>query len=188
MPHSVFIKSMVCNRCKLVISQLFKDFNIPLVDVQLGEVILERELTKDEIAAIKPRLEQFGFELIDNNGAKIATKIKSLLIELIESGTFDLKLKLSGYLSKKLNYEYHYLSGLFSEVEGITIEKYFILLKVEKIKELIDYGQNSLSEISHMMGYSSPAHLTNQFKSVTEITPSHYKSLNKINRKPLDEL
>ena len=89
MPHSVFIKSMVCNRCKLVVGQLFKDFNIPTVDVQLGEVTLERELTKDELTEIKPRLEQFGFELIDNNGAKIATKIKSLLIELIESGRFD---------------------------------------------------------------------------------------------------
>lgn len=188
MPHSVFIKSMVCNRCKLVVGQLFKDFNIPTIDVQLGEVILERELTKDELTEIKPRLEQFGFELIENNGAKIATKIKSLLIELIESGRFDLKLKLSEYLSGKLNYEYHYLSGLFSEVEGTTIEKYFILLKIEKIKELIEYGQHSLSEISHMLGYSSPAHLTNQFKSITGITPSHYKALNMIDRKSLDEL
>lgn len=188
MTHSLFIKSMVCNRCKLVITQLFNDFNIIPIDVQLGEVILERELTKEEIPLIQKRLEQFGFELVYDNRARITMKIKTLLIELIESGTFDLKLKLSEHISEKLSYEYHYLSNLFSEIEGTTIEKYFILLKVEKVKELIDYGQHTLNEISYKLGYSSPAHLTNQFKSITGITPSHYKSINKINRKPLDEL
>ncbi|MCW3072640.1 MAG: AraC family transcriptional reguator [Bacteroidetes bacterium] len=188
MPHSVFIKSMVCTRCKLVVTQLFKDFNIPLTDVQLGEVILEREMTEEELPLVRERLEQFGFELIHDNRAKIAMKVKTLLIELLESDSFDLKLKLSSYLAEKLGYEYHYLSNLFSEVEGTTIEKYFIQLKIEKVKELIDYGQYSLNEISFRLGYSSPAHLTNQFKSITGITPSHYKSINTINRKPLDKL
>ena len=188
MPYSVFIKSMVCNRCKLVVNQLFKDFNISPVDVQLGEVVLERELTKEEIDAIKPRLEQFGFELIDNNGAKIATKIKSLLIELIESGTFDLKLKLSGYLSEKLNYEYHYLSGLFSEVEGKTIEKYFIAQKIERVKELLVYDELSLSEIAFRLNYSSVAYLSNQFKKVTGLTPSHFRQIKEGRRKPLDKV
>lgn len=188
MSHSLFIKSMVCTRCKLMVTQLFNDFNITPLDVQLGEVILERELTKEEILPIQKRLEQFGFELVYDNRARIAMKIKTLMIELIESGTFDMKLKLSEYISEKLSYEYHYMSNLFSDIEGTTIEKYFIVLKIEKVKELIEYGQHSLSEISYKLGYSSPAHLTNQFKNITGITPSYYKSLNKINRKPLDKL
>ena len=188
MPHSVFIKSMVCNRCKLVVTQLFKDFYLPPISVSLGEVVLEREPNKEELPLIKERLEQFGFELIYDNGAKIVLKVKMLLIGLLETDSFDLKLKLSGYLAEKLNYEYHYLSNLFSDVEGTTIEKYFILLKIEKVKELIEYGQNSLNEISYKLGYSSPAHMTNQFKSITGITPSQYKEFNTTNRKPLDEL
>lgn len=179
MPYSIFIKGMVCNRCKTEVTQLFKDFNIVPVDVQLGEVVLEQELTKEEVPLIEKHLEQFGFKVIYDNQAKVTTKIKTLLIELIESGTFDLKLKLSGYISEKLDYEYHYLSGLFSEMEGTTIEKYFIQLKIERVKELIDEGENELVEIAHKLGYSSQAHLTNQFKNITGITPSHYKSLNK---------
>ncbi len=188
MPYSVFIKSMVCNRCKLVISQLFKDFNLPPIEINLGEIILEREPTKTEIDSIIPRLKQFGFELITDNRAKIVVKIKSLLIGLLESDTFDLKIKVSDYLSSNVHYEYNYLSSLFSEIEDTTIEKYFIQLKIEKIKELIECDELNLGEISYKMGYSSSAHLTNQFKQVTGMTPSHYKSLNENNRKSLDEL
>ncbi len=188
MPNSVFIKNMVCNRCKLVVTQLFKDYNLTPIEVNLGEVLLERELTKDQTILIKERLEQFGFALIDDNRMKIIVKIKSLIIQLLEADNFDLKLKLSEYLAAELNYEYQYLSNLFSEIEGSTIEKYFIQLRIEKVKEFIEYGELSLSEISYKLGYSSPAHLTNQFKQVTGITPTHYKSLNGNTRKPLDEV
>ena len=188
MPNSVFIKNMVCNRCKLVVTQLFKDFNLTPIEVNLGEVLLERELTKDETTLIKKRLEQFGFALIDDNRMKIIVKIKALIIGLLEADNFDLKLKLSEYLTAELHYEYQYLSNLFSEVEGTTIEKYFIQLRIEKVKEFIEYCELSLSEISYKLGYSSPAHLTNQFKQVTGLTPTHYKSLNGNIRKPLDEV
>lgn len=188
MPHSVFIKSMVCNRCKTVVTQLFKDFNLHPLKVNLGEVVLERTLIKAEIPIIEERLKQFGFQLITDNRATITVRIKSLLIDLLEVPNFDLKLKLSEFLSDKLNYEYHYLSNLFSEIEGTTIEKYFILLKVEKIKELIEYGEFNLSEISYKLGYSSPAHLTNQFKNITGYTPTYFKSITGNNRTPLDEL
>jgi len=188
MPNSVFIKNMVCNRCKLVITQLFKDFNLTTIEVNLGEVLLEREPTKTEIILIKERLEQFGFTLIDDNRMKHSIKIKSLIIRLLEVDNFDLKLKLSEYLAAELHYEYQYLSNLFSEIEGTTIEKYFIQLRIEKVKEFIEYGELSLSEISYKFGYSSPAHLTNQFKQITGITPTSYKFLNNTIRKPLDEV
>ncbi|HXU28189.1 MAG TPA: AraC family transcriptional regulator [Bacteroidia bacterium] len=184
----MFIKNMVCNRCKLAVTQLFEDFKLTPVEVNLGEILLERELTKPEASQIKRGLERLGFDLIEDNRAKVTVKIKSLLVELLEADSFNLKLKLSEYLADKLHYEYHYLSNLFSEIEGTTIEKYFIQLKVEKIKEYIEYGELSLSEISYKFGYSSPAHLTNQFKKVTGITPTQYKSLNNNKRKSLDEL
>jgi len=186
MPHSVFIKNMACNRCKIVVTQLFKDFDLPPIKVNLGEVLLERELTKSEIPVIKKRLEQFGFDLIVDKRAATIVKIKFLLIELLEAEKFDLKL--SEYLANAMRYEYHYLSGLFSEIEGVTIEKYFIQIKVEKIKELIEYGDLSLSEISYKLGYSSPSHLTNQFKQITDTTPTQYKLRNTNNRKPLNSL
>ncbi|MHB8261338.1 MAG: helix-turn-helix domain-containing protein [Bacteroidia bacterium] len=182
MPHSVFIKNMACNRCKLVVYQLFKDFDLPLLEVSLGEVLLARELTKSETILIKQRLEQFGFALIEDNRAKTIVKIKSLIFELLEADSFNLKLKLSVYLADKLRYEYHYLSNLFSEIEGTTIEKYFIQLRIEKVKEFIDYGELSLSEISYKFGYNSPAHLSNQFKQITGIKPTHYKALNSNNQ------
>lgn len=189
MPHSVFIKGMVCNRCKIAVAKLFKDLNIISLEVHLGEVILTHELSQDQLLQIQPKLKQLGFDLITDKRGKIAVNIKSLLIKLLEADVYDLKLKLSEYLSVKLNYEYHYLSNVFSELEGTTIEKYFILLKVEKIKEYIEYGELSLSEISYAMGYSSPAHLTNQFKQIMGYTPSHYKSIARDKkRKPLDEL
>lgn len=179
MPYSVFIKSMVCNRCKNAVTLLFKDFNIIPLEVHLGEVVLNDELTKVQLSEIQSKLRQLGFDLITDNRARIVVGIKFLLIKLLEADVYDLKLKLSEYLSSKLNYEYHYLSNVFSELEGTSIEKYFILLKVEKIKEHIEYGELSLSEISYAMGYSSPAHLTNQFKQIMGYTPSHYKSIAK---------
>ncbi|MDQ3046868.1 MAG: AraC family transcriptional regulator [Bacteroidota bacterium] len=177
MPHSVFITGMDSNHSIQVIRQLFIDFNIVPQDVLPGEVIVESELTSEEIYLIDKELQKSGFKVIHHNRLKIATKIKSLLIDLIETDTFDLKLKLSGYISSKLNYEYHYLSSLFSEMEGTTIEKYFIRLKIERVMKLIDAGNDGLAEIADKLGYSSQAHLTNQFKTITGFTPTHYKSL-----------
>ena len=168
---------MFCSECKTVIKQIFKEFDLTPIEINIGEVILENELSNSEISTIQKQLKKCGFAIILDNRAKIIVAIKSLLIELLESETFDLKLKLSEYLSNKLGYEYHYLSNLFSELEETTIEKYFILLKVEKVKEYIKINKLSLSEISYKLGYSSPAHLTTQFKQVTGNTPTYYKSI-----------
>jgi len=177
MLHPVFIKNMVSNRCKLIIIQLFKDFNLQPKEVFLGEVKLESELTKEQFQLVKLRLEQYGYSLITDNGAKIAAKIKAVLTELIEAETFDFNINLSEYIAEKLRYEYHYLSGLFSDTENISIEKYFILLKIEKAKEHLEKGQLNVGEIAYKLGYCSPSHLANQFKQITEMTPTQYKNL-----------
>lgn len=175
MRNTLFIKNMVSNRCKLVVTQVLADYNIPIAQISLGQVILEKEITKQQVKGLKTRLEQFGYELIDDKRAKVTAGVKSLLSEAVEMEPFDGQTKMSEFLSKKLSYEYHYLSSLFSEIEGTTIEKYFILLKIEKVKELIEYGDLSLSAISYKLGYSSPAHLAHQFKQVTGMTPTHFK-------------
>ena len=177
MPNSVFIKNIVSNRCKLIITQLFKDFNLLPENVFLGEVVLQNKLSKAEIEPLKLRLEQYGYELITDNGAKITSKIKSVLADLIETESFNLEVNMSRYITDKLHYEYHYLSNLFSDIENTSIEKYYILLKIEKAKDYIDEGLLSISEIAFKLGYSSPAHLTNQFKQVTGSAPTHYKNL-----------
>ena len=188
MPFSVFVKGMVCSRCKFVVTQLFKDLGMPPLKVYLGEVVVEKTPSGPVLKLMQEKLQSFGFELIDDNRLKSVVKIKSLLIGLLETDSFDLKIKLSEYLAEKLHYEYHYLSNLFSEVAGSTIENYFIRLKVEKVKELVEQGKLSLSEISYKLGYSSPAHLTNQFKRITGITPTGYKRLNVRNRSQLEDL
>ncbi len=168
---------MVSNRCKLVVTQVLADYNVAITQISLGQVFLEKEITKQQTQGLKDRLEQFGYELIDDKRAKITAGVKLLLSEAVELEPFDGQAKMSAHLSKKLGYEYHYLSNLFSEIEGITIEKYFILLKIEKVKELIEYGDLSLSAISYKLGHSSPAHLAHQFKQVTGMTPTHFKIL-----------
>ena len=168
---------MVSNRCKTTITQLFKDFNLLPKVVFLGEVQLEKEPSKEQIQLIKSRLEQFGYGLIIDNRAKLAAKIKFALVELIEAETFHLKMNLSDYLADKLSYEYHYLSNLFSDIEGLSIEKYFILLKIERSKEYLEKGELNIGEIAFKLGYSSPAHYANQFKLMAEMTPTQYKNL-----------
>ena len=175
---------MVGNRCQLVVSQLLADYKIPVKEVTLGRAILEKELQKEQVPVLKEKLFQFGYELIDDKRAKITAGVKSLLLDILEGEPVDEQYKMSVYLSQRLQYEYHYLSALFSEIEGIfffflgiSIEKYFILLKIEKVKDLIEYGELSLSAIAYKMGYSSPAHMTHQFKQVTSMTPTHFKML-----------
>ena len=177
MLHSVFIQNMVSNRCKQIITQLFRDFNLHPKDVFLGEVRLENELTKTQYHSVNMRLEQFGYRLIVDNKAKITTKVKFVLAELFESDIFNLNVNVSQYVAEKLKYEYHYLSNLFSQTENTTIEKYLIQLKIEKAKEYIEKRELCLGEIAFRLGYSSSAHLANQFKQINGITPTQYKNL-----------
>uniref|UniRef100_A0AB33KXD4 HTH araC/xylS-type domain-containing protein n=1 Tax=Tenacibaculum sp. Pbs-1 TaxID=3238748 RepID=A0AB33KXD4_9FLAO len=182
------IKNMVCNRCILVIQNELDKLGVGVKSIKLGEVILEKELTSDEKERLDKILLDLGFEIIDDKKNRIIEKIKNLIINLVHHQDSETKINLSELLSNELHHDYNYLSNLFSEVEGTTIEKYFIAQKIEKVKELLVYDELSLSEIAFRLHYSSVAYLSNQFKKVTGLTPSHFKKIRKDRRKPLDEV
>lgn len=179
---------MVCNRCIMVVKSELDKFGLVARDIQLGEVDLVREISKEEKSDLNNALQNLGFELIDDKKSQLIGRIKSTIVELVHQYNSELKMNLSDYLSEKLNQDYKYLAGLFSEVEGTTIEKYFIAQKVERVKELLVYDELTLSEIAYRLNYSSVAHLSGQFKKVTGLTPSYFKNLRTIKRKPLDEV
>lgn len=185
---SLFIKNMVCNRCIMVVRQELEKLGLDVKTVTLGEVTLGKEPTSEERKQIEPVLVPLGFEVIDDKKSRIIEKIKTIIIDLVHHHDNETKTNLSELLSNELHHDYNYLSNLFSEVEGITIEKYFIAQKIEKVKELLVYDELSLSEIADRLNYSSVAYLSNQFKKVTGLTPSHFKQIREIKRKPLDEV
>ncbi|WP_130735049.1 AraC family transcriptional regulator [Flavobacterium sp. J27] len=182
------IKNMVCNRCIMVVTSELEKLGYSLVSVELGEVVLKKQISQNEKETIAHRLGTFGFEILDDSNSKTIEKIKTLLIDLVQYKNNLLKLTLSDFLVQQLHQDYSKLSNLFSNVEGISIEKYFINLKIEKVKELIVYDELSLSEIAHLLNYSSVAHLSNQFKKNTGFSPSYFKKLKDTKRKELDQL
>jgi AraC-like DNA-binding protein len=179
---------MVCNRCKMVVSAEFEKLGYKPVSVELGEVEIEQEMTGEDMQKLIAALQQHGFDLIDDRKSRLIERIKTLIVQLVHEKQNDLKINLSDYLSANLNHDYHYVSNLFSEVEGTTIEKYYIAQKIERVKELLVYDELSLSEIAHQLNYSSAAYLSNQFKKVTGLTPGHFKNIRSVKRKPLDEV
>ncbi|PKL84525.1 MAG: AraC family transcriptional regulator [Ignavibacteriae bacterium HGW-Ignavibacteriae-1] len=184
----IFVKNMVCNRCIMVVKSELESIGIKPINVELGVVNFDRDFTDAEKQLASETLNRFGFEIIDDKKSRLIEKIKTLVIELVHYKDNDLKTNLSDYLSRHLNHDYNYISNLFSEVEGKTIEKYFIAQKIERVKELIVYDELSLSEIAFRMNYSSVAYLSNQFKKVTGLTPSHFKNIKTIKRNPLDKV
>ena len=154
----------------------------------MGEVELQKPLTDRQMQELNKRLKEVGFELLDDQKQKQIERIKGLLIEKIQSGEIEEHFVLSDFLSNKLNKEYSQLSRLFSEVEGTTIEQFFILQKIEKVKEWLAYNELTLSEIAWKLGYSSVAHLSSQFKKVTGLNPSHFKKMGENHRKSLDNI
>ena len=179
---------MVCNRCIMVVEGEIKKLGFQPKKVILGEVELKNDLDSKEIDKIDNHLQTFGFELIDDKKSKLIVEIKSLIIELVHQNNNEIKINLSTFLSDKLSQDYTYLSNLFSESEGTTIEKYYINQRIERVKELLVYNELSLSEIAFEMNYSSVAHLSNQFKKVTSLTPSNFRKNREGKRKPLDEI
>ncbi len=182
------IKNMVCDRCKMVVKAELEKLGLQPVSVELGEVVLEKELSAEEKTKLNENLHAVGFELIDDKKSQLIEKIKNLIIELVHQQNSTLKINLSDYLSSQLNHDYNYMTNLFSEVEGTTIEKYFIAQKIEKVKELLVYDELTLSEIAWQLNYSSVAYLSSQFKKVTGLTPSHFKNIRAQKRKPLDKV
>jgi YesN/AraC family two-component response regulator len=186
--NTLFIKNMVCDRCIMVVQNELDKLGLDAKNVKLGEVTLTKEITPTEKEALVKILEPLGFEVIDDKKGRIIEKIKNIIIDLVHHQDSDVKTNLSDVLSDKLHHDYNYLSNLFSEVEGTTIEKYFIAQKVEKVKELLVYDELSLSEIAMRLNYSSVAYLSNQFKKVTGLTPSYFKQVREDKRKPLDKV
>jgi len=184
----LYIKNMVCNRCKMVVKAELEKLGINPQKVELGEVTIDNDLDAQQKEQLELILNDLGFELIDDKKSRYIEKIKSLIIKLIHEQNNDLKITLSDYLSQNVYHDYFYLSNLFSEIEGTTIEKYFIAQKIERVKELLAYNELSLGEIAFQLNYSSVAHLSNQFKKVTGLSPSHFKNIRLGGRKPLDEV
>jgi AraC-like DNA-binding protein len=182
------IKNMVCGRCVMVVKDELNRLGYAPVTVGLGEVVFDRELENADKARIDNALSKVGFSIIDDKKSRLIEKIKSLIVALVQEKNGELKTNLSDYLIAQLHHDYTYMTNLFSEVEGTTIEKYFIAQKIEKVKELLVYDELTLSEISYQMNYSSVAHLSAQFKKVTGLTPSYFKQIGENRRKPLDKV
>lgn len=189
MEYVLHIKNMVCPRCIKVVREELEKLNITVNQIELGKVSTPSILSEEQIKTVKVVLEENGFELIDDKKSKLIESIKTLIIEKIHHSNVAFEsINSSDYISDKLGYDYSYLSNLFSSVEGITIEKYIINQKIEKVKELLVYDELTLNEISYQLGYSSVQHLSNQFKKVIGLTPSHFKKLKENKRKPLDNV
>lgn len=184
----LYVKNMVCRRCKMVVATELEKLKIKASSVELGEVELQHPIDAEQKATLSTNLYALGFELIDDRKSKTIERIKNLIIDLVHSRNNDLRTNLSQYLSSDLGQEYSALSNLFSEVEGTTIEQYFISQKIEKVKELLTYDELSLSEIAYQLNYSSVSYLSNQFKKVTGFSPSHFKNLKTLKRKQIEEL
>lgn len=212
---SLAVKNMVCNRCIYVVDRLFRESGLNPLSVRLGEVELSEPPTAAELASLQQKLREFGFELLSDQKSRIIEKIKTVIIEYIQDdgtsdrgslhhessdrgsldrgssdrGSSDRGLPVfSEFLSAALHRDYSALSKLFSEVEGITIEKYLIRQKIEKVKEWLAYDELSLSEMADRLGYSGVAHLSAQFKKTTGFTPTEFRRSKDHHRRPLDEI
>lgn len=184
----IFIKNMVCNRCIMAVRGILEQMAHTVVSVELGEAEISNDLTADEVAQLDQQLKSLGFELINDRKGRIIEQIKNEIVYLVHHSEIILNTNLSTWLADRLHYDYTYLSNLFSEVEGTTIEKYYITQRIEKVKELLVYDELSLAEIADALGYSSAAYLSSQFKKVTGLTPTFYKSIKETKRRNIDEL
>ncbi|MCB0841215.1 MAG: helix-turn-helix transcriptional regulator [Bacteroidetes bacterium] len=183
------IKNMVCNRCIRVVKEDLEAMGHEIRSIKLGEVILGKPVDENQLSQIREKLEASGFELIDDEQVKTIEEVKTLVIEHIhhhkEKPDY---LNFSDFLAERMEKNYTNLSRLFSAMEGITIEKYIILQKIERVKELLLYGEQSLSEIAFELGYSSVAHLSGQFKKVTGLSPTAFQKMIEPRRKSLDQI
>jgi len=184
----LFIKYMVSQRCKMVVKEELKKLGLHYIVVDLGEVDIMENINSEQREQIKLALSKSGLELMDDKKAVLIEKIKNAIIEMVHYKDELLKVNFSDFLSEKLNYDYTYLANLFSEIQGTTIEKFIIAHKIEMVKELIIYDELNLTEIAWKMHYSSVAHLSNQFKKITGLTPSHFKQLKEKRRTAIEDV
>lgn len=179
---------MVCIRCQMVVKSELEKLGLLYADVKIGEADIIGDIPPEQLSQLDVALRKSGLQLMDDKKSILVEKIKSAIIELVHYTEEQIKVNLSDYLSEKLQYDYTYLANLFSDVKGITIEKFYLTHKIEKVKELIVYDELNLSEIAFKMHYSSVAHLSNQFKKITGLTPSHFKLLKNKRRGTLEDV
>lgn len=179
---------MVSNRCKLAVREELKKLGLHFIVVDLGVVEIMENISIEKRQMLKEGLLVSGLELMDDKKAILIEKIKNIIIEMVHYSEEVIKINFSDFLAEKLNHNYTYLANLFSEVQGITIEHFIISHKIERIKELIIYGELNITEIAWKMGYSSVAHLSSQFKKATGLSPSHFKQLKDKRRNPIEEV
>ncbi len=184
----IYIKNMVCIRCQMVVKAELEKLDVRYVDVKIGEVNTVEDIPGEKLEKLDIALKKAGLLLMDDTKSILVEKIKGAIIELVHYTEDQIKSNLSDYLSEKLNYDYTYLANLFSEVKGITIEKFYLTHKIEKVKELIVYDELNLSEIAYKLHYSSVSHLSNQFKKITGLSPSHFKKLKNKRRLTLEDV
>ena len=168
---------MVCLRCKMVVESVLQNMGVYITTVELGEVQTRDELSQKQLKQLKISLLKFGLELMEDKKSMFVEKIKNIIVEMIHYNDELPETNFSDFLSEKLNYDYNYISNLFSEVKGITIEHYIIAHKIERAKELLIYNELTLTDIAFKLHYSSVAHLSKQFKKVTGLTPSFFKNM-----------
>lgn len=179
---------MVCIRCQMVVKAELEKLGLQYAYVKIGEADIIGDIKPEQTEQLKLNLQKGGLILMDNKKSVLVEKIKSVIIELVHYSEDQIKINLSDYLAEKLNHDYTYLANLFSEVKGITIEKFYLTHKIERVKELIVYDELNISEIAYKMHYSSVAHLSNQFKKYTGLTPSHFKMLKIKRRETLEDV
>lgn len=180
----IAVKNMVCARCIKVVKEILNELQIPYTDVELGRIHLKGALDAEQAIHLKEKLLDEGFDIVEDQKLMVAEKIKNLIVDLVYNKDLsELNENLSDYLSAQLHKDYSTLSQLFSSVENTTIEQYFILQKLERVKEMLVYDDLSLSEIAWKLGYSSVAHLSSQFKKITGFTPTQFKALKDHHRK-----
>lgn len=186
----LYIRYMVSNRCKIVVKDVLKKFDLTFAMVDLGEVEIMEDITEEERESLREALLETGLELIDDKKAILIERIKAIIIDMVHYTEEDIKINFSDYLNEKLNhtYTYNYIANLFSDIQGTTIEQFIIFQKIERVKELIIYGELTITEIAYKMNYSSMAHLSAQFKKVTGFPPSYFKQLKEKRRSPIEEV
>ena len=182
------IKNMVSNRCKMIVKSELEKHGLHYITVELGEVEIMENVSLEQKNKLNKDLKKSGFVILDDRKSILVERIKNIIIELVHYSDEQLKINFSDYLSERLNYDYTYLANLFSENQGNTIEQFLIAHRIERVKEFIIYNELNITEIAYKMHYSSVAHLSNQFKRMTGMTPSHYKNLRHKTRKSIEKL
>lgn len=184
----IYIRNMACESCKIVVKDALEELDISPVKVELGEIETKEDISDDEKKKLNSKIKKAGLELLEKKQGVLIEKIRKVVIDYVYNSEEMPNIKFSVLLSKELNHSYTYLANFFSEVEATTIEQFIIALKIERIKELIIFGEDTFSEIAHKLNYSSAAHLSTQFKKATGLTPSHFKALKEKRRITIQDI